>query len=40
MTADCTITFAFQDGSEALSIGIIKETGHAFIVGTPEQERL
>ncbi len=40
MTADCTITFAFQDGSEALSIGIIKETGHAFIVGTPEQESL
>ncbi|HQR73487.1 MAG TPA: type II secretion system protein [Sulfurovum sp.] len=31
--ADCTITFGFQDGSDPLSIGIIKETGHAYIVG-------
>jgi prepilin-type N-terminal cleavage/methylation domain-containing protein len=35
MTADCTVTFSFQDGSDDLIISIAKETGYAFIVGQP-----
>lgn len=33
MTADCIISFGFEDGSDNLNIRIIKETGYAFIVG-------
>ncbi len=35
MTADCTISFGFEDGSDDLIISIAKETGYAFLVGQP-----
>lgn len=36
VTADCTIGFSFEDGSDDLIISIAKETGYAFIVGQPD----
>ncbi|PHS41704.1 MAG: prepilin-type cleavage/methylation domain-containing protein [Sulfurovum sp.] len=33
MTANCIISFGFEDGSANLDINISKETGYAFIVG-------